>query len=85
MRRIGSDIKYYTGNRIKTKYGIENSLSLLNNGTYFTTHGSTDKPMQVCWQYMTKAMRDIILQVDWSKASPKITDRAFMRNFSRPG
>ena len=76
-RRSGSGAKYWSGNRIKVKYGIITPLSQFNNGIYFTTKGSTAKPKEACWFLMPKAMRDSISKVNWGDASPKIVDGTF--------
>ena len=82
VRRSGGHAKYWSGNRIKVKYGIRTPGSLLNNGIYYTTRSSTDRPKEACWNFMTKQMRDSISQVSWGAASPKIVDGQFFNKIA---
>eukprot|EP00171_Calliarthron_tuberculosum_P011206 IDg11206t1 len=88
VRRSGRHAKYWSGNRIKVKYGLmpkefRNTLKKFfsepfkNNGFFFTTKSSSNRPKEACWYYMPKKMRDSITAVNWGKASPKIVDRVF--------
>lgn len=77
VSRSGSGAKYWSGNRPKVKYGLKNKGSLLNNGLYFTTKGSTDRPTEANWKQMSRAMRKTISIKDWGAASPKIKNSKF--------
>ena len=81
--RSGSGAKYWVGNRPKVKYGIKNRGSLFNNGLYFTTKGSTDRPNEACWNQMSAAMRNTISNTNWGAATPKIKNSQFYKKLAQ--
>ena len=74
----GYDKIYWSGLRVKVKYGIKTAGSPKNNAMHFTTNGSTARLKMLDWYYMSDAMKSQINSNVWGcKTSPKISDDNF--------